>query len=174
MKPPESSRRSRGRPRKFGRPAQLVALTLPTDVVHALRERDQDLAMAIVGLVERRTKGTADSRTNEAPPDVELATIAGRQSLIVVNRTAFRRLPGVSIVPLSGNRAFLALQAGLGLADLELAVVDRLDDPAVAAAERKALTLFRAQLRAWRADRSLRFHARAIIVGERTRRPRPA
>ena len=171
MQSADTSRRGRGRPRKFDRPAQLVAITLPTDVVQHLRTRDPDLARAIVGLVEHRTRG-AEARANAASPDVELATIAGRQSLIVVNRAAFRRLPGVSIVPLSGNRAFLALQAGLGLADLELAVVDRLDDPAVAAAERKALTQFRAQRRAWRADRSLRFHARAIIVVERVRAKR--
>ena len=168
MQSAETKRRGRGRPRKFDRPAQLVALTLPTDVVHQLRTRDPDLAKAIVGLVEYRARGAA-ARADASSPDVELATIAGRQSLIVVNRTAFRRLPGVHIVPLSGNRAFLALQAGLRLADLELAVVDRLDDPAVAAAERKALSHFRAQLRAWRGDRSLRFHARAIIVVERVR-----
>jgi hypothetical protein len=167
----ESSHRGRGRPPKFGRPAQLVAITLPTDVVQALRARDPDLARAIVGLVEHRRTGAAP-RPAAPPPDVELATIGGRQSLIVVNRAAFRRLPGVQIVPISGNRAFLALQAGLGLADLELAVTDRLEDGRLSAVERQALAGFRAQLRAWRSDRSLRFHPRAIIVVERaSRRP---
>jgi len=165
----QSSHRTRGRPKKFGRPAQLVAITLPTDIVQSLRSRDPDVARAIVGLVERRGR-TADAPVADASSDVELASIGGRLALIVVNRTVFSGLPGVSIVPLSGNRSFLALEAGLGLADLELAIVDRLDDGAVAAQERKALALFRAQLKEWRGDRSLRFHSRAIIVVERRNR----
>jgi hypothetical protein len=143
----------------------LVAVTLPTDVVQDLRARDADLARAIVGLVERRRRPDAVAAAPRS--DVELAAIGGRQSLIVVNRSTFHRLPGVNIVPLAGNRAFLALKSGLGLADLELAVADRLEDGTGAAAERKALASLRNQLREWRRDRSLRFHSRAIIVVER-------
>ncbi len=144
----------------------MVAVTLPTDVVHDLRTRDPDLARAIVGLVERRGR-PPEAHPGDVSPDVELVTIGGRQSLIVVNRAVFRRLPGVDIVPLSPTRAFLALAMGFGLADLELAVADRLDDGTAAAGERKALALLRAQLREWRRDRTLRFHSRAIIVVER-------
>ena len=36
-------------------------------------------------------------------------------------------MPGVSLIPLSDGRAFLALERGKGVADLELAVLDRLD-----------------------------------------------
>jgi hypothetical protein len=61
----------------------------------------------------------------------------------------------------------LALESGRGMTDLELAVLDRLEDPAVDRRERQALSRLRAQLRAWRRDRVLRFHARAIIVVER-------
>ena len=171
MAPVQASYRARGRPRKFGRPAQLVAVTLPTDVVQELRTRDPDLARAIVGLVERRGH-SAGARSKDTSPDVELAGIGARQSLIVVNRAVFRRLPGVNIVPLSDSRAFLALEAGLGLADLELAVADRLEDGALAAAERKPLAQLRAQLREWRTDRSLHFRSRAIIVVERRGRKR--
>jgi hypothetical protein len=167
MQPAQTQRRARGRPPKFGRPAQLVAITLPTDVVQTLRAREPDIAKAIVGLVERRG---ASPVVRRAAADVELATVGGRHSIIVVNRAAFRRLPGIQIVPLEGNRAFLALAPGLGLADLELAVTDRLDDGNLTADERSLLTLFRAQLRAWRADRSLRFHTRTIIVAERRAR----
>ena len=42
----------RGRPPKFGRPSQVVALTLPQDVLHALRTVHRDLGWAIVRLVE--------------------------------------------------------------------------------------------------------------------------
>jgi len=96
----------------------------------------------------------------------ELVRIAERRSLIVVNRSEFSRLPGVTIVPVSASRAFLALAPGLGMSDLELVVSDRLEDDALDERERKALTRLRAQLRRWRRDRSLRFHTRAIIEVE--------
>jgi len=160
-----SSRVRRGRPSKFGRPSHVVALTLPDEVVRGLRKVHPDLAWAIVTLFE---KAPARSRKEPAPkPNAELVTIADRRSLIVVNRAVVRRLPGINIIPLNGNRAFLALDAGRGLADLELTVTDRLESRLVQPRERKALAALRSRLRAWRHDRSLRFHTRAIIVAER-------
>ena len=155
----------RGRPSKFGRPSQVVALTLPDDIVRGLRKIDTDLGWAIVTLAEKSPARAAGE--SDAQPDVELVTIADRRSLIVVNRAAISHLRGVNIVPLHGDRAFLALDAGRGMTDLELAVIDSLDDPLVEARERKALLKLRAQLRAWRHDRTLRFHSRSIIVVER-------
>jgi hypothetical protein len=155
----------RGRPQKFGRPSQVVALTLPDDVVRGLRKVDPDVGWAIVSVFEKsgaRTASLPDER-----PDVELVTIADRRSLIVVNRAVIKHLRGVSIVPLHGDRAFLALDGAGGMTDLELAVVDSLEDPAIDARERTALKALRAQLRAWRHDRRLRFHSRSIIVVER-------
>ena len=155
----------RGRPSKFGRPSQVVALTLPDDVVRGLRKIDPDVGWAIVALFEKSpARASAES---DAQPDVELVTIADRRSLIVVNRAVINHLRGVNIVPLHGDRAFLALDAGRGMTDLELAVIDSLDDPSVEPRERKALQTLRAQLRTWRHDRSLRFHSRSIIVVER-------
>jgi hypothetical protein len=149
-----------------------MALTLPEDVVRGLRKTHPDVGWAIVTLFEKSPVGAA--KQADPHPDVELVTVADRRSLIVVNKSMFRRLGGVNIVPLHGDRAFLALEAGHGLADLELAVIDSLDDDAVEPRERKALLTLRAQLRSWRHDRSLRFHMRSIIVVERlsTRAPR--
>jgi hypothetical protein len=155
----------RGRPQKFGRPSQVVALTLPDDVVRGLRKIDPDVGWAIVTLFEKSP--SRSSPDPKAQPDVELVTIADRRSIIVVNRSVINHLQGVSIVPLHGDRALLALDAGRGMADLELAVIDSLDDPMLEARERKALLTLRAQLRLWRHDRSLRFHMRSIIVVER-------
>jgi hypothetical protein len=90
--------------------------------------------------------------------------------LIVVKRTLLKSLPGISIVPLDDERAFLALEPEHGMADLELAVIDRIQDRSSGANERKVLTNLRAQLRTWRRDSRLRFHSRAIIVVERTNR----
>jgi hypothetical protein len=155
----------RGRPSKFGRPGQIVALTLPDDVVRGLRKIDPDLGWAIVTVFEKSPARSSGEPTGQ--PDVELVTIAERRSLIVVNRAVFMHLRGVNIVPLHGDRAFLALEPGQGMADLELAVVDSLDDEAVEPRERKALQRLCAQLRAWRHDKTLRFHMRSIIVVER-------
>ena len=162
----------RGRPSKFGRPSQVVALTLPADVVRGLRRIDPDVACAIVSLFEKSAARRSPEPT--ARPDVELVTVADRRSLIVVNRSVIQHLHGVSIVRLHGDRAFLALEEGKGMADLELAVLDSLDDPAMDSRERAALQQLRAQLREWRHDRKLRFRTRSIIVVEHTgarRRP---
>jgi len=93
-------------------------------------------------------------------------TIGEGRSLIVVNRTIFRRLPGVHIIPLSDTRAFLALEPGKGMSDLELAVADRLEHDVLIARERDALARMRAKLREWRQDRRLQFTQRAIIEVE--------
>jgi len=90
----------------------------------------------------------------------------------VVNRAAVKRLPGVQIIPLNGHRAFLALEPGRGMPDLELAVRDRLDDRAVNGRERQALTELRSLLARWRRDRRLRVESRSIIVVERPTRLR--
>lgn len=135
--------------------------------MQGLGRMNRDLAWAIVTLFESRSRSGA-RRTNGAPePDSELVAADERRSLIVVNREVFRRLPGVNIIPLRGNRAFLALDAGRGVSDLELTVVDRLEDPALRKREREALTQLRAQLRTWRRDPRIHFDARSIIVVER-------
>ena len=153
----------RGRPPKFGRPGQVVALTLPPDVVRALRRVDTDLAWAIVTLVGKQPTEQLRSR----PPDCELVRVGGRGSLIVVNRAVFKQLPGVQVIPLYGNRGFLALEEGRGMADLELAVIDRLASRSIDAEEAEALQGLRAQLRKWRLDPRLRCRTRTIIIVER-------
>jgi len=164
MKHKMTESRRRGRPSKFGRPSQLVALTLPVDVLKGLRRVDRDLARAIVRLCEGAASST-DELSGASQPDAELLKIADRRALIVVNSAVIRSLPGVSIVPLDGTRAFLALEQGRGVTDLELAVIDRLED-AVQEREREALEQLRRQLKAWRRDPGLRFHGQAIIVVE--------
>lgn len=140
-------------------------MTLPDEVVRGLRTLHADLGWAIVSLFEQQT---ARRRTAAAPsPDAELVTLAGRRSLIVVNKDVFSNLPGVSIIPLHDDRAFLALEPGRGMSDLELAVIDRLAAPDVEARERQALERLRALLRSSRRDRSLQCLTRAIIVLER-------
>jgi hypothetical protein len=159
---PTTAAPRRGRPPKFGRPAQLVTLTLPEDVVSWLSTIDTDLGWAIVKLHERTMK----VRRGRPALVADLVQLPGQRALILVDPESFKNLAGVSIIPLADGRGFLALEAGRGVSDLELAVIDRLEAPTLAVAEREALTHLRALLRQWRQD-GVRFESRSIIVAQR-------
>jgi len=160
MKPQPETRR--GRPLKFGRPAQLVTLTLPDDVVTWLGTLDADLGWAVVKLHERSQK-TERKRQNSL---ADLVQLPGRRALILVKPESFENLTGISIIPLADGRGFLALDAGKGVADLELAVIDRLDEKGLPAHERSDLQFLRQQLRRWR-EEGTEFESRSIIVAKR-------
>jgi hypothetical protein len=169
------ARKQRGRPLKFGRPARLLALTLPHDVVAALRRIHPDPAWAIVSLYEKAAR-----RPRPAPPRrhpvIDLARLTDRSALIVVDPRTLRSAPGMSVVPVASGRAFLAFDEGRGLADLELALLEQLQDPRTDAAARKELRALARQVRSWRRGRGFRFSKRSIILVERTKRgraPRP-
>ena len=161
------ARAKRGRPPKFGRPGRVVAVTLPDEVVRGLKRVNTDLGWAIVRLFQQRSpRGVPRRRLGG---DSELVHVSSGRSLIVVNRNVFRELQGINMIPLQDDRAFLALDREAGIADLELAVVDRLAKPSVGVRERTALAGLRAQLRRWRRDPALRCQIRSIIVIERGR-----
>ena len=153
----------RGRPLKFGRPTRPLSVSLPDDVIEWLETLDPDPAWAIVSLFEK-----ARARHAGAAPraPAELVQLPGRRALILVAPDVFDDLPGVSVIRLSDGRGFLALQPGKGYADLELAVVDRIDAVNVSPDRRKALVEIRKQLREWR-QAGLVFEARSILVVER-------
>ncbi len=170
-----AGRGKRGRPPKFGRPGKVVAITLPEEVVSGLQKIHADLGWAIVTLFEKAAKGRPKLRR---PPvsEAALTAVGGPRSLIVVPRQLFEDLdlPGVNILPLHDDRAFLALQSGRGMSDLVLAVDDRLAERSLGRRETAALRRLRTQLREWRRDPSLRCDTRAIIVIERGRTRRSA
>lgn len=159
------SRKLRGRPLKFGRPAELLAVTLPHDVVHGLQRIHPDPGWAIVSLYEKLTDKATRWR-REPGPIVELAQLSPDSALIVVDPQLIQSVPGVSVVPMTTGRAFLAFGEGRGLADLEVAILDRLrrgkDSPLV----RKKLTVLHRQIRDWRRSRRLRLSTRSIILVE--------
>jgi hypothetical protein len=157
----EASPGRRGRPPKFGRPGHAVSLTLPEDTLQELNRVHPDTGWAIVKLLERERNGRPGIER-----DVELARIGPRRSLIVVNRSAFQTIPGVNLIPFTDTHAFLALDPGHGLSDLELVVIDRLADGGHSPRERAAFESLRTHLAAWRHDERLRFHNRSIIVVE--------
>lgn len=164
MKRTTSAHAKRGRPSKFGRPSRVVAITLPEEVVRGLKRIHPDLAWAIVQLFER---GTRRAPRRPARADAELVGVTTKGSLIVVNRDVFKELPGVNVIPLHDDRAFLAFDRNASIADLELAIIERMGNRSVGARERKALCELRAHVRRWRRDRKLRCDMRAIIVLER-------
>jgi hypothetical protein len=136
----------------------VVAITLPLEVIATLRQRHDDLGWAIVELVEQTRRDAAPSARREA----ELVQVGDALSLIVVPRDMLRGFPNVQLVPLSADRAFLALAAGHGVGDLELALGERRGR--AGAAEQSRLKRFRRQLRAWRTDPRLTFDLRTIIL----------
>ena len=162
------SRTGRGRPPKFGRPSQVIALTLPNDVIDALRSVHRDLGWAVVRLVESMLAGRVAARPAPpaAVPLAELVHLPGKRALIVVQPQVFKRLHGISTIPLADGRAFLALDHGNGFADLELAILDMLEASRGSSRLRGQLTELRDVIRAWRRDRGLAFRAKSIIVVE--------
>jgi hypothetical protein len=110
----------------------------------------------------------AQRRAASAPlRSADLVQLPGKRALILVRPDAFAGLEGVSVIPLSDGRGFLALESGRGLADLEVAVVDRLDQAGLPATQRTALTEVRQLLRDWR-QQGLRFESRSILVVEQS------
>jgi hypothetical protein len=137
-----------------------VAVTLPREAVDALRRLHSDLGWAIVTLVEK----TSRARPRVPSRDADLVEIGDGQFLIVVNTALFHSLPGVRMVPLSATQAFLALDPNRGMADLELAVLDRLEHLKAPNRERRAVARLGDQLRKWRRDAHLQFLTRSIII----------
>lgn len=159
-----TSTRKRGRPPKFGREAHLISLTLPSDVIRWLETIDDDLAWAIVHLHERLTK--------KRKPGAEVAQLVrfpGDRALILVQAALFKDMPGVSLIPLSDGRAFLALETGKGVADLELFVLDRLENPRIDEQERGALNGLRQLLKQWRQE-GIRFESRSIVIAHQIKK----
>lgn len=147
---------------KFGRPTRPLSLSLPADVIEWLEQLDPDPAWAIVSLFEKARQRTPP----KAGQPAELVQLPGKRALILVAPDAFDGLDGVSVIRLSDGRGFLALEAGKGYADLELAVADRLDAAGVSPERRKVLALIRQQLRDWRQS-GLKFDSRSILVVDR-------
>lgn len=142
----------------------MVTLTLPNDVVEWLAGVDADLGWAVVKLHDRSTRAGKPAQR----PLVELAHIPGQRALILVRPEPFRNLTGVSIIPLADGRGFLALHPGQGVADLEIAVIDRLEAPSLTSDEREALEHLRSRLKEWRQE-GIAFESRAIVVAMRQR-----
>ena len=147
-----------GRPKKYGRPARAVTLTLPNDILERLGSINRDVGSAIVSLVQRRISKIQPIAA------AELARF-GRHAVIVVTPVkALRRLKGVQLVPIGDGRALISLEPSLGVSGLELQVRDALDANGTPTDEREVLESIAAILRGARGSRAQRLEARTIIV----------
>ncbi len=152
-------RRGRGRPRKFGRPARPVTVTLPEDVIAHLGSIDADLGVAIVNAMARRRS----PRPRDVHP-AELVSYGNHAVIVVTPLNALKRLEGVQLVPIGPNRALISLDQPRSIAEFELSVRDALDRYKVGQRERKALELIADILRDARVSGNLEMEERSIIV----------
>jgi hypothetical protein len=159
---------TRGRPLKYGRPARVVALTLPQDTIDALRQIDGDIGRAIVMLVNAFAAPASEADR----PIVDYEKVGPRRSLIVVDRDVVKGVPGCDLIPISEERAFLALKDGRRLQDLELAILDRLADHTVNGRQREGLEALRRTLMECRRAPGVEVESRSIFVVEKSSRPR--
>jgi hypothetical protein len=145
----------------------VVALTLPEDVLDSLRRLHRDPGWAIVRLVESTLGDHVARRASIQPRALaEVVHLPGRRGLILVQPHAFKGLRGVSTIPLSDGRAFLAFDEEGGLADLEVAILDALEASPPGGEDHAQLRQIREIVRAWRRDEGLAFRTKSIIVVE--------
>ena len=153
----------RGRPRKFGRPARSVALTLPLDVIATLERHDSDLSRAIVQLAA--TAGPDRAAAREA----ELSRYGRRAVIVVSPSRTLRRIPGVELVPLPSGRALISLDRSLTAEAFELRLRDLLD-AGVPEPDRTGMRQVVQVLTDARRSDGVQLQARTILVLESVRR----
>jgi hypothetical protein len=153
-----------GRPRKYGRPARAVTVTLPEDILNRLTALNADVGTAIVKLVGRKIP----SRVQPVAP-AELSWHGKHAVIVVTPVRALRRMKGVQLIPIGDGRALISLDASHSLSALELQLRDALDNTATGQ-EREILEVIADILRRARGTGSHRLETRSIIVLAAARR----
>ena len=149
----------RGRPQKFGRPARAVTLTLPDDVIAALRAVDDDLGRAIVQLSQPLLRNVA------ARAPAELSRYGDNAVIVIKQLPTLNRMPSVSLVPLPDGRALISLDETMSVHEFELKLDDAIDGPTdLKRWERSAMSSIREILKSARQSTAITVHQRNIIV----------
>jgi hypothetical protein len=157
-------RPARGRPRKFGRPSRAVTLTLPDDVIAALRSMDEDVSRSVVRLVQPLAVSTAARPAAEQERHGDSAVIVFRPV------KALSSIPGVTLVPLPDGRALESLDDSLGVHEFELRLLDVLADDTLNEMARAVLTSIAQILKTARRSKGVEVHQRKVIVLQSARR----
>ena len=148
-----------GRPRKYGRPARAVTVTLPEDVLGRLASVHADIGSAIVHLVERRTR-----ERKGRIPSAELTRYGNHAVILVKPILSLRRLPGVHLVPVGDGRALISLTPSMSIPALELQVRDVVERLSKTHPDREVMRTLASILRRGRGAGDLTSEARTIIV----------
>ena len=149
----------RGRPRKYGRPARAITVTLPEDTLARLSAIHADVGSAIVSLVERNTSARA-APTRSA----ELTRYGNRAVILVTPGPILKRLRGVQLVPVGNGRALISLAPSTSIPSLELQIRDVLERLTPQNREREGLQSLADILRESRGPRGFTSEARTSIV----------
>jgi hypothetical protein len=154
----------RGRPKKYGRPARAVTVTLPEDVLTRLSALHPDVGSAIVRLVERH-------RQSRVQPirATEVARYGNHAVILVTPTPALKRLRGVELVPIGDGRALISLAPSMGIPALELQVRDAIEESGDQQ-ELRILTSIAEILRQGRGNAAVSLEQRTIIVLARSRK----
>ena len=158
-----------GRPQKFGRPARAVTVTLPEDVVAALKRLDDDVSRAIVRIA---LPLAADVTPYAA---AELSKHGDTAVIVIRPEPALERMPGVTLVPLPDGRALISLDDAMTIYEFELTLRDALDDGDIERTDVSAIRAILDILKSARQAANITLRQRRIIVLQSTRRrgPRP-
>lgn len=159
----------RGRPKKFGRPARSLTVTLPDDVIDRLRRINADVGRAIVGLVDRTPR-----LARKGPPPASLASYGRHAVILVTPVPVLRRFRGVQLVPFGNGRALIALDHPHGIPQFELELRDALEKRDLKSLEREVLESVAEILKDARQSRLHTVAERSIIVLDGRRSSSPA
>ena len=149
----------RGRPLKFGRPARAVTLTLPVDVLEALRAIHRDIGRAVVRAMEHLVV--------EPVRSAGLVSFGDQAAIMVPPTRNLRERVGIDLVPLAEDRSLLSFDESLPIADIELRIGEALADPAVGVEDRAVFEAAAETLRTARRDGQTMLPGRSIVVLQR-------
>ena len=158
----DNVRPRRGRPRKFLGPSLAVTLTLPEEVIAALRTLDPDLSRAVVRL-------TQPELAKRPHPPAELAVFGGKAVIVVNPSHTLEQRTGVSLVPLPDGRALISFDQAMSIPRLELMLQDALEDRELPATDRRIFEAIGDILRTARRSNGVAVQQRNIIILEASR-----
>lgn len=136
-----------------------MTLTLPEDVIGALKAVDADLSRAVVRVVQPLMAAQSPSAASK------VSTLGDRGALILVPPSRWlREFAGVELVTLSDGRALLSFDEGMPIADFELSLHDAVADDSLQQDDRALLQELATILRNARRSDGVVLKRRSIVI----------
>lgn len=142
-----------------------MTLTLPDDVVAALKTVDPDVSRAVVRVVQPLMVG-------ESPrPAASVTTFGDRAALILLPPNRWlREFAGVELISLSDGRALISFDEGMSIADFELSLGDAIADDTLPQDDKAMLHELATILRNTRRSKGVVLKRRSIVILHQTGR----